>query len=425
MSTRGDLARLLGEAGAAALLADKPDLLHAAGTSGEALTFLGGEMVTRSGLLDETTTERAAALPLLCVLSGEGEAARLRADLRVGAERAVGALVLGDWPHGTTLAVDSAGIVVDATGRHAAGLVGVRAALLDDAADRITSLITPRATGQVVKAADVEGRDDERQAASEDESQREGEREGSGKAVMVRLFGECSIQCGGERSLVVSEFGDTEALLGLLAENRGIWLPLEGSETKIWPNGDQSAERGKTVKKDIRAKVKEALGKAYADPLECARGTGYRLNADLLTCDVWEFRDLLTAASTAASAEQRKLLARAVRLYEGPFLQGVNASRLWAADRARAYSRQAAEALTTLANLEDDPAEAVQLLEEAADIVPTSENVCKERMRRYAELGRPGAVESCYAQLVDALKAAGKRPNIHTTQTYQQLTTAV
>ncbi|MFP5354462.1 MAG: hypothetical protein ACLGIK_04810, partial [Gemmatimonadota bacterium] len=96
------------------------------------------------------------------------------------------------------------------------------------------------------------------------------------------------------------------ALLALLATTRGRGVTREKLVGYLWPDSDP--ERARPLLSDSIYRVNQAVG---GEAL-LAVGEELRLNADVLRCDVVDFRD----------AVARRDWERAVELYTGPFLDG-------------------------------------------------------------------------------------------------------
>ncbi|MCP2342012.1 AfsR/SARP family transcriptional regulator [Actinomadura rupiterrae] len=405
---RGLAARLIGEAerGQLRLITVDADLqalsvqapsvpvaaVVVARTFAQALDVLGGDLIARA--------EEEAALPTVLLAKPVPEmVGRLRADLRLGSQRAVGAVLLGDWPHGTSLTVGRAGEILEAVGPAGAGLVGAEMDLLDrdNASMQVVTEHPP--TGMCVEAAAWTDEGTLRREVPADEVQG-----------IVRLLGRCEI--AGPNGTVESGCHDMWALLGLLAEQRSGAITKQQLEDKLWGDDLPSAERLKSVLKEARTKLREALMlPTGSQPILKTAGGGYRVDVELLTFDVWRLRDVLKQAALvdADSDRKRVLLARAVALYTGPYLQGF--PQRWARIESRELDRELVKALAQLAAFEPSPELALRHLERACEIDPTLQHIYRRRMEINAELGRYEEVQLCFDQLTEELEVLGLTPD--------------
>jgi len=242
-----------------------------------------------------------------------------------------------------------------------------------------------------------------------------------GRAGTVRLLGHCVVEGAGGRS--GGWTADTSALFGLLAENRGYLLPKSAALAKLWPADEPREDRFAGVLKAARSRLCDGLGLPgnYGRVvIEFERGAGYRLNPELLGCDVWQFRDLLGMAGRCSGLEKVAALSGAVELYRGPYLADVPQS--WARQAAGDVNRAVVEALAQLAGLENDPERKVAYLERATMLDRAAEPLFRERLRIYASLGRLQAVHYCFEDLRESLKRRGSKPSAATEQLYQAVT---
>ncbi|MFC9973903.1 BTAD domain-containing putative transcriptional regulator [Spirillospora sp. NPDC127200] len=237
---------------------------------------------------------------------------------------------------------------------------------------------------------------------------------------LIRLLGAYTIEGAGGRREVTTT--DTRALLGLLAEHRTMLLSSEEMVAKLWAGALPSPERHRTVLKDARGKLCEALGQSAdrgKDLIENVRASGCRLNPDLVTCDVWQFRDLLAAAAAADDHDRHAILTAAVNLHEGPYLSGVTHG--WARSAARSITGELVQALSQLAALETDPELAAAHLERAAGVAPATEHLHRRLMQHYAKMNKNAAVHHTYQRLTEHLAERGAKPEMQTVRLYSQL----
>ena len=408
--TAGDvLGRLLGDEWAnGGLLVPG---VYVASDTAEALNRLAAEIVGRTPAdEDPAGGDLHQVPPIVCLIDPGEQAQRLRADLALGAKCAVGAIVVGEWLHGTILVVDGSGTVVDATGDLSDGIVGTLTDRLDEQAarDKVRALVheatPPARTAGREPVATIIG--------------------ASPPPGLIRLFGGCEVT--GPSGTIRTESRDLYALLGLFAENRTQLLRRGDIEGKLWPDAQVSQDRFYNLMKDARAKLRAALDRPAdnsKDVIQNVGGGRYKINSELFTCDIWQLRDLLRKVPTVGPADKYPLLTAAVDLYTGRYLEGLG--HHWAQDAARRIAHEIVDGLAQLAGLETDPERALVHLEEAARIDPTDQAVCGRRMQLYGQLNRIEAVRHCFEELTQALKARGARPDTPTVQVYRRLVEAV
>ncbi|WP_258574438.1 AfsR/SARP family transcriptional regulator [Actinomadura parmotrematis] len=419
LTTRSDLTEILGEQGAqrAAAMAG----VQVADTCEEALTELGAAIVGRTSD-DGSDTPTAAAhddeteepVPLVCVLTVAEHDIRLRADLCQGAALKVGAVVRGDWPHGATVNIEQA-TVTKATGPGVDRVTGASVPLLDTAAayERLPVSASSGAASTAAGAAET---------AAQGEALGLGRVRTVEKPGMVRLMGQYVIE--GPSGQVCARTTDLRALLGLLAEHNSTLLTPTTAAAKMWEGDPPSRDRLRTLLKDARGKLCDALGQPAGQGrvlIENVRATGYRLNDKQLTCDVWEFHDLLKAAATADQDTKQQLLNRAVELYQGPYL--LDLQHGWAQTASRLTAGHVVQALAQLASLQDGPEPAAAHLERAVGIDPGQQHIHRRLMQAYAAMGRLDAVRTTYQRLAEHLRAQAGKPELQTTRLYEKLTT--
>ncbi|MFI0352855.1 BTAD domain-containing putative transcriptional regulator [Actinomadura sp. 9N407] len=237
----------------------------------------------------------------------------------------------------------------------------------------------------------------------------------------VRLMGVNQVE--GPNGLAHTRSEDLRALLGLLAENRRTLVTRTHAQDRLWPELVQlSPDRFPNVLKDARARICEALGRPTSHGklvIQNIATNGYRLNPELITCDVWVFRDLVASSGAAGPGEKDTKLAAAAELYAGPYLAGL--PHAWAQAASRRVARDMVRILSQLAASETDPERALSHLEKATGIEDTAEHLYRSRMQLYADLGRVLDVHHCFDELSEVLKHRAAKPERRTVDLYQQL----
>ncbi|WP_431937073.1 BTAD domain-containing putative transcriptional regulator [Micromonospora sp. RP3T] len=130
----------------------------------------------------------------------------------------------------------------------------------------------------------------------------------------------------------------------------------------------------------------------------------YQLDPETIAVDLWQ---MLTAIQYAADAtdDQATLTAlrRATALYAGDFAEGHD--YLWVTERATAYRHQILTAYARIAEIlePDQPAQAIDALERAADLDPVNEELYQRIMRIHGRQHRPDAVRRTLRRLEERL----------------------
>ncbi|MCP2342948.1 AfsR/SARP family transcriptional regulator [Actinomadura rupiterrae] len=410
VTTRADLLMLIGRDGTAG--ADGLHGVTVCETTDEALELLGAEIVDRTrhredvglGLSEASGSEGPGGGGMVLVLSPGALAELLNAELRLGGDLGIGALVVGDWPHGTTVNLDAHGLALNGGSSGIADLVGTRLKQVTqaEARDQIVALNPPRDAQEAVNCPPPS--------------------EGGAVPGTVRLMGQCRLDGpGGEVSF---RKPDAWGLLALLAEHREQLLTRPVIEDKLWNGARVSDAKLNSLLRDTRARLCEALGYPSAQGRMVIRnvsGNGYQLNAELFTCDVWCLRDQAAKAAALAGPAKKAALSAVVAHFAGRYMPG-HSDYPWVVTTARVLAQTVVHALNQLAELEDSAERAVAHLERACDIDPLAEHLHRQRMRYYAMLRRRWAIEHSYQELTRELGAVGQKPDAQTTQLYRRLT---
>ncbi|MET7396284.1 hypothetical protein ABZS66_22660 [Dactylosporangium sp. NPDC005572] len=212
-----------------------------------------------------------------------------------------------------------------------------------------------------------------------------------------------------------------ELLVYLAVHRRGARLPdiLEA----IWPDATvtRAGQRLSTDVANLRRSIRLACGDATIQPV-LNTGGRYHLDPKLLDVDLWRFTDALTAiAATADRFDRADLLRSAVGVHAGPLAGEL--AYAWVDGAREACRRQGIKARRDLAALvaADDPAEAADLLDAAAELDPASDGLAREAMTAFAGLGVAERLEARWRQLHAALAEIGESSEAATTTLYRQL----
>ena len=122
--------------------------------------------------------------------------------------------------------------------------------------------------------------------------------------------------------------------------------------------------------------------------------------------DVFDFEEAIEQALLSDDPhEQEVLFSHAIDIYKGPFLQTVTLP--WVAERRLQLQEVYAEALIGMARLQAAQKawrEALGFYTRALKEVPQREDIHRDAMQMYLNLGRPGDAKAQYQALVDHLK---------------------
>jgi DNA-binding SARP family transcriptional activator len=173
----------------------------------------------------------------------------------------------------------------------------------------------------------------------------------------------------------------------------------------------------------LRAGLRTATDQDGTHYLPGDKKTGYRLDPDQVTVDLWEFETALADAGRARTDPDRVgALCRAVALATEPAFG--DTAYEWAAPPAADLEHRTLAALADLADLHADtqPDQALAYLEIALGLAPHVEALYVHMMRIHAATGRPDAARLTYQRLTDALEPLGVDPSPETQATLARIT---
>ncbi|MGQ9887929.1 MAG: AfsR/SARP family transcriptional regulator [Aggregatilineales bacterium] len=149
----------------------------------------------------------------------------------------------------------------------------------------------------------------------------------------------------------------------------------------------------------------------------------YRVNPDLaIRYDVMDFVGALMAGRDEDNPNRMAAWQKAVELYRGPFLQGHNDP--WIVERRRDFQVGYLEALSEIARArlaEDRPEHALSLLQRALNEDSTREDIHREVMRLYAQMGRRSEAAAHFQRLAEELDRVGRKPEDETQSLYAEI----
>lgn len=169
--------------------------------------------------------------------------------------------------------------------------------------------------------------------------------------------------------------------------------------------------------------TKRRLHKALDMDVLVHDGGYYRVNPDLaIRYDVMDFVGALMAGRDEDNPNRMAAWQKAVELYRGPFLQGHNDP--WIVERRRDFQAGYLEALSEMARArlaEDRPEHALGLFQRALNEDSTREDIHREVMRLYAQMGRRSEAAAHFQRLVEELDRIGRKPEDETQKLYAEI----
>ncbi|AEB42650.1 transcriptional activator domain-containing protein [Micromonospora maris AB-18-032] len=151
-------------------------------------------------------------------------------------------------------------------------------------------------------------------------------------------------------------------------------------------------------------------------------GRRYALNRELIDADLWRMRDALRDAQRADDPDERLTALRtAVAAYQGALADGFDYE--WIEAPREAIRRQALDAHLALAAATPDPAEAITVLNTAIHHDPYAESVYQHAMRAHAALGHLDEIVALRRTLTHRLHDIDTTPSRDTLTLADQLIT--
>lgn len=418
----------------------------------DALVLIEEEIIRRSRILTEhdaadVTALRASSalaepLPQLLLITDqpdEGWHARLATAIRLGKTVEIGAAIIGDWPHGTTLTVAADGTTNADDGQ--------RVAVLDTAAatDMLTMLreahgdTPPPAPAQpqtpqpdadsdhdTEPPADSDHDDvpdhDEKHATVEMNTQAADTGRPANTAVAVGVLGTPTI-LGADGTPVRGLRAKSLELLVYLAVHRN-GAPLAEIMEAIWPDATlrRASERLSTCVANLRGVIRSAAepnqdGNSGAagsgkkrQQLEPVVNTGghYHLDPAIVDVDWWRVLDAYAQVATTEDDEaklrhlQAAIAATSGGLADGMDYEWIDLDREHARRHLVKIYAQAADLIAVR-----DPHQSSALCDTACQLDPLSDELARRAMRAAAVLGDAEAIRHRLATLRRELETAG------------------
>ena len=220
----------------------------------------------------------------------------------------------------------------------------------------------------------------------------------------LKLFGGAVVDAKGEPIAGRAAQRHRIALLVLLATTRRPSRSRDQLIAFLWP--DAGAERGRKLLSDSIYRINQALG----DDAITGTGEDVRLNRDQVGSDIADFEAAVDARQWRQAAD----------LYTGPFLDGFflpNAAEFgqWVETERAQYARAAAKAIEALAVEARDAgrvAEAVELWQRLAALVPDDSRIAMDLMRALEAAGnRAGAIRHALLHATLLRETLGVEPD--------------
>jgi len=364
-----------------------------------------------AGYLEVDPAEPLPAVVLVADMARGGAEweRRLAGVLTVGGRLGVGALLLGR----------AAGVPVVTLGPHAdvqaaepepatVGLLGVQAFTLTAADAR--ELLAVVAAGRGVPGP-PETAPPTASSAATTPAAPDGRVPPGQRPVRVRCFGPLRIELNGAEVRTGLRSKARELLAFLLLHPDG--AAREAAIEALWPEADpaRGADRAKDALKSLRQALRAATGHSGATVVELV-GERWRVNPELVDCDVWAFQAAVAAAAAAGGPAKLGALAKAAASYGGTLLDGEAFD--WPEEAREELRRQAADVAGRLAELRERAGDldgAVAALEDGARWDAYNEELHQRIMRLQARLGRTDAVRRTYDRLQERLADLGVDPD--------------
>lgn len=390
----------------------------------EAINHLEIELLHRGRILETTEQPDVAALraddpaePLptvLLVASIPSDNARVDALATLGRRFGLGVLVLGAWTSGTNVELATDATVTNTDGPNAAQFTQASLFHLttDDAAEMLRTIRT--ATGTEAPSPTNVSPTPEPETPSAIIPPPRPSEGASNRPVSLEVLGDVRISTadGPIKTGLRQRARDLLAYLALHPDG----VTRDRASADLWP--DESPQTVvtafNTAVTNIRNVLRNATG--LSNPMYVIHSTGrYRIDPDVIDIDLWQLTAALADAQRATDdATKIRALTLVADRCAGEFATGL--TQPWAEAHREYLRRTVGNALTNLARLhqQDDPEQALMVLEQAIIRDPYSEPLYRHVMRLQARLERPDAVRRTYALLTARLDELHAEPDDET-----------
>lgn len=426
--------------------------LTIAASMAEAMTILEEEIIRRARILGEHDVTDVAALraadayaeplPQLLLIADAPDPVwrkRLATAIGLGETVDIGAVLLGEWPHGTTLSVAGDGTTTGGDGQRLAVLD------TDTAAEALTMLheaygeepetpptraIAGTSASLRTLAGDLLDPEPVVDANGDEPAVPAPVAHDERRRAQVRVLGTPAVLDFSGQPVHKLRAKSVELLVYLAVNRTG--APLAQIMEALWPDATwrRASERLSTCVANLRHAIRAVLADGQAEPGTDGRkiepvinsGGHYRLDPVIVDIDWWTVLD--GYAHVAASIDNTARLAElktAIDAIGGGLADGADYE--WAdADREnvrRHHLKIYAHAADLLAG--DDPHQARLLLDTACQIDPLSEDLACRAMRAAAALGDADAIRHRLRTLRQALDTHGLEMHADTGQLAKDL----
>jgi len=423
--------------------------LHVADNLDHALTLLDSRLLHRARILDEhslsdldTLRERApneeALPPVLLISETPPAGARMRAHVSFGLGNGldVSALLLGAWPHGSTIniAADGQTRLLDGSPVEA---VSERIAVLDtDAAVAILATLREAHTGEpptiVIPTPDAPRQptplttartsdDPERRPLDHADSETATPSGDQQPKARLRVLGSPRVE---DITL------PGRSLRGKAAE-LAVYLAChpDGADTHTIGEHIAPVFRVRQADQQVHtnaSNLRHVLGRAGgprpgAYVLKRGPAARYRLDPATVEVDLWQLRDLLTRAQLASKPTRIQMLRDACHLYTAPLADGCDYE--WVEPHREKTRQWGSEAHLLLADdlLSDDPQAASDLLDKAIALDRYNEELYRKAMQARHALHDTDGIRTLLRAVTKALADIDAQPTEATADLATQL----
>ncbi|MEV6820971.1 OmpA family protein [Nocardiopsis dassonvillei] len=358
----------------------------------DALTLLQLQVLARHRAADEHdyTEDQDAAPPggpqfVLLARADAGVATEVTSLLAHTPNAPLHAILLGPWPQddGPTMSIDTHGVITtaDAPFTEAAGHRWTTTASSELYRALLTRHDTPvedtKDTEDAHAADETEEHEPEPESGAEAATPHQAKT--SAGAVSVTALGRITLAVHGHQ-VRPHRRAAYEVLSYLAAHPTGV--RLEAAVDAMWPQdtGHRAIRRWHDACTSVRTACRPLLGED-ATAVIIHDGDLYRLNPDLVVCDLWRVEQLLDDADGEDAAV---LATSAAALADGDFAE--QADYLWAEAIRERIRNRLVEALTECSK-EVETRRSISMLNRAIKIDPASFDATQELARRYDEKG--------------------------------------